>query len=162
MEVNRKLERLEERFMAEEITLDLYQKYGILYKEELTKLEEAHNESGKRVSNLEKCLDVAFEMAGNLHRMWDLLTFKDRVIMQKVVFPEGIWYDKKINRCRTKEVNFVIRYFSQLSKDVAEIKSGDSNLIFEIPALVGTTDEISKQLLDDIEVLANLEPHLNI
>ncbi len=139
LDANRKIQRLEERFMAEEITLDLYQKYGSLYKEELRKLEEAHNESGKRVSNLEKCVDVAFEMACNLHKMWDILTFKDRVIMQKVVFPEGIWYDKKINRCRTKEVNFVIRYFSQLSKDIAEIKSGDSNFIFEIPALVGTT-----------------------
>ena len=91
------------------------------------------------MSNLEKCIDVAFEMAGNLHQMWDVLTFKDRVIMQKVVFPQGIQYDKKINRCRTKEINFVIRYFSQLSKDAAEIKSGDSNIIFEIPALVGTT-----------------------
>ena len=139
LDANRKIQRLEERFMAEEITLDLYQKYGSLYKEELRKLEEAHNESGKRVSNLEKCVDVAFEMACNLHKMWDILTFKDRVIMQKVVFPEGIWYDKKINRCRTKEVNFVIRYFSQLSKDIAEIKSGDSNFIFEIPALVGDT-----------------------
>lgn len=136
MDANRKIERLEERFMAEEITLDLYQKYGKLYKEELTKLEEAYNESGKRVSNLEKCIEIAFEMACNLHKMWDILTFKDRVIMQKVVFPEGISYDKKINRCRTKEVNYVIRFFSQLSKDAAEIKSGDSNMIFEIPALV--------------------------
>jgi hypothetical protein len=125
-------------------------------------MEDAYNESGKRVSNLEKCVDVALEMAENLHRMWDVLTFKDRVIMQRVIFPEGIQYDKKNNRCRTKEVNFFIRYFSQLSKDAAEIKSGDSNFIFEIPALVGTTDEISKQLLDDIEVLANLEPYLNI
>ena len=99
-------------------------------------VEEAYNESGKRVSNLEKCIDVALEMAGNLHRMWDVLTFKDRVIMQRVVFPEGIQYDKKNNRCRTKEVNFFIRYFSHLSKDEAEIKSGDSNFIFEIPALV--------------------------
>jgi len=49
---------------------------------------------------------------------------------------EGL-FDKKNNRCRTKEVNFVIRYFSQLSKDAAEIKSGDSNYIFEIPAFVG-------------------------
>jgi hypothetical protein len=91
------------------------------------------------VSNLEKCVDVALEMAGNLHRMWEVLTFKDRVIMQRVVFPEGIQYDKKTNRCRTKEVNFFIRYFSQLSEDAAEIKSGDSNFIFEIPRLGGPT-----------------------
>ena len=139
IEVNRKLQRLDERFMVEEISPDLYQKYGNLYREELKKLEEAHNETGKRVSNLEKCIDVAFEMASNLHKMWDILTFKDRVIMQKVIFPKGITYDKKINRCRTKEVNFFIRYFSQLSEDAAEIKSGDSNFIFEIPALVGDT-----------------------
>ncbi len=139
MEINSKLKRLEERFMIEEITLDLYQRYGNTYREELKKMEDAYNESGKRVSNLEKCVDVALEMAGNLHRMWEVLTFKDRVIMQRVVFPEGIQYDKKTNRCRTKEVNFFIRYFSQLSKDAAEIKNGDSNFIFEIPALVGTT-----------------------
>lgn len=139
MESNRKIQRIEERFMEEQITLDLYQKYGNLYKEELKKLEDAHSETGKRVSNLEKCIDVAFEMACNLHKMWDVLTFKDRVIMQKAIFPEGIQYDKKINRCRTKEINFVIRYISQLSKDAGEIKSGDSNIIFEIPALVGAT-----------------------
>ncbi len=100
-EMNNKLKRLEERFMIEEITLELYQKYGNLYREELKKMEDAYNESGKRVSNLEKCIDVAFEMAGNLHRMWDLLTFKDRVIMQRVVFPQGIQYDKK-NRIKSK------------------------------------------------------------
>ena len=59
--------------------------------------------------------------------------------MQRVIFPEGIQYDKKNNGCLTKEVNFVIRYFSQLFEDAAEIKSGDSNFIFEIPALVGDT-----------------------
>jgi hypothetical protein len=44
VEVTRKLERLEVRFMEEEITLELYQKYGSLYKEELKKLEEAYCE----------------------------------------------------------------------------------------------------------------------
>ena len=29
-------------------------------------------------------------------------------------------------------------------------------------ALVGTTDEISNHLLEDMQVLANLEPYLNI
>lgn len=37
-------------------------------KEKMKKLEDAYNESGKRVSNLGKCIDIAFEMTGNLHR----------------------------------------------------------------------------------------------
>lgn len=139
LELNRKIERLEVRFMGEEVPIDLYQKYLALYKEDLKKLEDAYNSSGKRVSNLDKCIDIAFEMAENLHKMWDILAFKDKVILQKALFPQGISYDKKTNRCRTKEVNFVIRYFAQLSRDVAEIKSGDSNFTFEIPALVGDT-----------------------
>ncbi len=124
--------------MKEEITLDLYQKYGVIYKDEKKALEDALQKSGKRVSNLEKCLDVAFEMAGNLHRMWELLPYKDKSILQKVLFPEGIRYSKKTNKCRTTEVNYVFGYFAQLARDVAKIKSGESKLIFDFPALVGT------------------------
>lgn len=137
MEVTRKLERLEVRFMEEEITLELYQKYGSLYKEELKKLEEAYCESGKRVSNLEKCIDIAFEMACNLHKMWEILTFKDKVLLQKALFPQGIKYCKKTDRCRTPEVNYLIGYLAQLSQDLRQIKNGESKMKFEIPHLVG-------------------------
>ena len=139
MELTRKLERLEVRFMEEEITLELYQKYGSLYKEELKKLEEAYCESGKRVSNLEKCIDIAFEMACNLHKMWEILTFKDKVLLQKALFPQGIKYCKKTDRCRTPEVNFLIGYLSQLSQDLGQIKNGESKMKFEFPVLVGDT-----------------------
>ncbi len=136
MEVTRKLERLEVRFMEEVITLELYQKYGSLYKEELKKLEEAYCESGKRVSNLEKCIDIAFEMACNLHKMWEILTFKDKVLLQKALFPQGIKYCKKTDRCRTPEVNYLIGYMAQLSQDLGQIKNGESKIKFEFPVLV--------------------------
>lgn len=66
-------------------------------------------------------------------------------------------YDKKNNRCRTKEVNFFIRYFSQLSKDAAEIKSGDSNMIFEIPALVEATMPESNEIIKDLAKIQHVK-----
>jgi hypothetical protein len=45
---------------------------------------------------------------------------------------------------------FLYRYFSPLSEDAAEIKNGDSNFIFEIPAFVApsgeTTNKFNKHL----------------
>jgi hypothetical protein len=43
---------------------------------------------------------------------------------------------KKINQCRTTKVNSVFTYIAHLVRDMAEIKMGDSKLLFEIPHLV--------------------------
>ena len=88
--------------------------------------------------------------------------FKDKRIFQNMVFPEGIQYDKKTNRCRTKEVNFFIRHFSQLSKDAAEIKSGDSNFIFEIPALVGFIGLNPNEILEELRKLNGFLKKVNV
>jgi hypothetical protein len=57
------------------------------------------------------------------------------------------------NISRTKEENFFIRYFSQLSKDAAEIKSGDSNMIFKIPALVASSGETANKFNEHLELI---------
>jgi hypothetical protein len=88
------------------------------------------------VSNLEKCIDIAFEMACSLHKIWEILTFKDKVLLQKALFPQGIKYCKKTDRCRTPEVNYLIGYLSQLSEDLGQIKNGESKMKFEFPVLV--------------------------
>ncbi len=136
LEVQKKIDRLEERLILEEITLDLYNKYLPKYKLEIIDLERALLKTTKRVSNLEDGVNKVMELCANLPKMWGLLPYKDKQIFQNLIFPEGFTYSKKTGECRTKKINSVFLYIAQLMRDVAKIKMGESKIIFDIPHLV--------------------------
>ena len=92
--------------------------------------------SQKRVSNLENCVNIIMDFAANLPKAWGLMAYKDKQLLQFLLFPEGIRYSKKINQCRTTKVNSVFTYIAHLVRDMAEIKKGDTKLLFDIPHLV--------------------------
>lgn len=137
VEVNKKLERLEERLILEEINFELYTKYSEKFKLEKVEMEMGLLKTVKRVSNLQDCVKKALEFCSKLPTVWRLLPYKDKQIFQNLLFPEGICYNKKKGECRTTKINSVFLYIAQLAKDVAEIKKGMSKLIFDIPHLVG-------------------------
>ncbi len=132
-EIQKKIERLEERLILEEITIDLYNKYVSKFKSEIQDLELAMLNSTNRVSNLADGVKKVMELCGNLSKMWHLLPYKDKQIFQNLLFPDGILYSKKTGLCRTTKINSVFLYVAQLVRDVAKIKMGDTKLIFDIP-----------------------------
>jgi len=70
-----------------------------------------------------------------------------------MLFPEGIFYDKKKDRVRTSRVNSVFFYFVELARFLKEKKSGRNNLKIVSPALVEVTgiEPVSKH---DIQKLS--------
>jgi hypothetical protein len=62
-EINKKIERLEERFIEEEINPDLYSKYAEKYRIERKEIEANLLKASKQVSNLEECVDIAIGFA---------------------------------------------------------------------------------------------------
>ncbi len=138
-ELEKKLERLEERLILEEINFDLFNKYSEKFKTERIELEKNYLKSEKRVSNLEQCVNVVMDFASKLPSSWSLMAYKDKQLLQFLLFPDGIRYNKKNNECRTTKINSVFSYIAQLAKDVAEIKVGDIKLLFDIPHLVVPT-----------------------
>ncbi len=136
IEINKKMERLEERLILEEINLDLYNKYIPKYKLEIVELERSMLKSNKQVSNLEEWVNKALDFCGKLPTVWHLLPYKDKQIFQNLIFPEGFTYNKKTGESRTTKINSVFLYIAQLMRDVAKIKMGESKLIFDIPHLV--------------------------
>ena len=136
MEIEKKLERLEERLINEELTLEIFNKFTEKLKQERLDLEKNLVKTQKRVSNLENCVNIIMDFAANLPKAWGLMAYKDKQLLQFLLFPEGIRYSKKINQCRTTKVNSVFTYIAHLVRDMAEIKMGDSKLLFEIPHLV--------------------------
>ena len=48
-----------------------------------------------KLSNLDKLLDLAAEISSNLLDMWDKQDYDKKVIIQNMLFPEGIRYNRK-------------------------------------------------------------------
>ena len=92
--------------------------------------------SGNEVSNLEKYVNLAMRLSAKLPTVCRLTPFKEKSLLQNVLFPDGIFYNKKKDQCRTTKINSVIRYFSLLTGDWEAKKIGESKFFFDFPDCV--------------------------
>jgi site-specific DNA recombinase len=138
-ELNKKLNRLEERFIEEEITKEMYLKYSEKTKEEKREIEMELAKSNNRCSNLENIVDGALEFATKFKPLWDLGDYWQKQKLQYMLFPDGIYYDKKNDTVRTARVNSVYSCFAELARVSAKKKSGRNNLKVVSPAFVEVT-----------------------
>ena len=88
------------------------------------------------MSNLEKSLDVVLGYAGKLNTMWDSADYIQKQQLQKLIFPEGIYYSKKKDVCRTGRVNAVFLCMSQLAGVLEGNKKGETSFETNFPVLV--------------------------
>lgn len=127
-EVNSKLGRLEERFIDEEINADLYHKYHAKYLEEKQELEKELYITTKEVSNLDKCIELAVNFASRMRLKWLSGDYVVKQQIQFLVFPEGIYYDRKTDGCRTTRINNVFLYLAYLQQIMTKKKRGIPDL----------------------------------
>lgn len=116
-ELNKKIERLEERFIEEELTADLYNKYMAKYNEELNDIETAIAKASQ-VSNLQECVNLAVDFAVNIPKKWVLADYFTKQRIQNLLFPSGILYNKETDGCRTERVNSVFLYLAHCKQIV--------------------------------------------
>jgi site-specific DNA recombinase len=148
-EVEKKLGRLEERFIEEDINRDMYAKYSERYKAERTEIMAQIQKSGAGVSNLDKCIDKAIDYAAKLTPLWEHSDYAGKQMLQNLVFPEGMYYDRKNDGCRTPKVNGVFHYISTLAGVAGHEKSGstvDENNSAALVELAGV-EPASKHIL---------------
>jgi site-specific DNA recombinase len=135
-EVDKKLLRLEERFMEEEIDKAMYAKYSERYKAERTEILVLMQKTETGVSNLDNCIKKAIDYAAKLTSMWENSDYAGKQVLQNLVFPDGIYYNRKNEGCRTPKVNGVFRYISTAAGVIANKKSGRLNSNDDTAALV--------------------------
>ena len=138
-ELYSKLERLEERFIEEEISKEMFHKYQEKYRQEINTLEQEISKGGNGVSNLNKCIDNAIRMALNLQELWGASDYYGKQKLQRLIFPQGISYNKKNNQCRTQRINWVFLYIANINRAFRKEKSGTLNKFLDDAALVGAT-----------------------
>lgn len=126
-EINGKLARLKERFVLhEEISRDDYEEFSEKLRAEkqaiLGELEQTNIKSTNLLKDIEECVQIC----RNLAAMWVKGDYRDRQRVQKLAFPEGMYYSKKTDTVRTPRINEVIRVSSELSKILGQKKTGES------------------------------------
>jgi site-specific DNA recombinase len=122
-ELQKKMDRLEERLMAEEIPSELYYKYVAKYSGEK---EEVEVELSKtlEVSNLDGCVDTAIDLAINLPKRWLAGDYNIKQRLQNLIFPEGISYSRETDQCRTTRINYMFLYLAYLKQVTLKMKRG--------------------------------------
>tara|TARA_B110000046_G_scaffold173695_1_gene196532 strand:+ start:58 stop:627 length:570 start_codon:yes stop_codon:yes gene_type:complete len=105
--IEKKLARLEERFVFEEINAAQQEKFKSKLTQERKEKLMFSEKVGFDLSNLEKALDIALRKAPKLSSMSTNGNLAEKRKIQKMVFPDGIEYDRKNDEYRTFISNFI-------------------------------------------------------
>ena len=115
---------LEDRFINEEIPLDLYKKYNEKYNLEEQALKQEMGNYLEISSNLEIAVKKGLKIAQNIGQVWVSSDFDNKTKIQKLVFPEGIAYDRQKNEFRTFRVNTIFSLIADVARVSEQKKIG--------------------------------------
>lgn len=135
-QLKQKLEGVEERFVTGEIDQVLYTKYRDKFRENIRQIESELDSSKNQLSNLQKSAQNCLELALKLPSTWKNANFNRKQRIQKIVFPEGIYYDRKKDDYRTSRINLLFSAIPYLTGLVDAYKNGDSDILAKIPTWV--------------------------
>lgn len=114
-DLSHNLERLEERFILEEITGELYQKYKAKFEKEKDEIEAQISKSKIEMSKLDDYINYTLNLSLNLRKMWQQGDYTQRQELQNTFFPKGITYNRQKDECRSIETNEFLEEVSDLS-----------------------------------------------
>ena len=111
-----KIEALEERYAIGEIDKELFTKFSTKYRTEKMDLSTEIDSLSFENSNLEKCVEKYAQLLTKLPILWASNSYKGKLELQELLFPEGIVYDREISNYRTPKINEAIFAMAQLAK----------------------------------------------
>lgn len=138
-ELNTKIQRLEERFLAEDIDKEFYQKYREEYKTELSSILEKSHDTQNKLSNLENVLKTYLERSQNINKIWHSGSITDKQQLVNSLFKGEIYYNVQNDNYRTTHTNPIISYFAQGARILESSKTKNALHIAEHSPLVAPT-----------------------
>jgi site-specific DNA recombinase len=124
------------QFVTGEIDQSLYSKFREKFRFRIHQIESELDNSHNQLSNLEKAVEKCVELSQNLSETWRNSNFSSKKRLQNLLFPEGIFYNRKNDDYRTSRINLLFSTIPYLSGLLERYKNGDSELFNEIPTWV--------------------------
>lgn len=137
--LERKLKELKIRYGMGDIDKETHDLTRDHITEQIANLNKELNRMAPKISNLEKLISSAVEKASKLSTEWGLSNLEEKRRMQKVLFPDGIYYDVKKHQYLTKDVNEFLVLTSLYSKEFGANKKWDLQNNIEGPCSVAET-----------------------
>jgi len=122
--LEKRIKRLGERLIEEEITSDLYKEYLAKFKDEKKNIEDILKKLSFSASNLSDQIENALNKTMNIADYWSKSSYNTKQRIQRVVYPDGIMYDAKNKQCRTVRVNKVLELIASISAQIEAKKEG--------------------------------------
>ena len=120
-----KLDRLEERYVFEEINKSQYDKFRTKLLTEVSEKKKNLTHNTFDSSNLKKAIDRALKYALNLPLLWSSGDIETKRKLQYMVFPDGLGYDFNNKRVQTFRVNSIFAQIACLSDKLGANKNGN-------------------------------------
>ncbi len=135
-ELEQKIENLDERFIEGKIKDELYEKFAQKFSNEKEELERCLQPTILNTSNLENYIEMATTRVTEPASLWLSSDYAGKQRLQSRIFPEGIYYNKKIDQPRTSKLNAMFSLVAGLAGISEKQETRPSELIFKKSGLV--------------------------
>ncbi len=124
-ELNKKIEKIEERFALGEINKEMHKKFTTKFEQERAEIKGEINKSSINFSNLKKPLNFALKIRSNPLLLWGSSNYDKKKVFQNLLFPEGIYYNRDLDQSRTTRINSFFSLIASISRDLEGNKKRD-------------------------------------
>jgi site-specific DNA recombinase len=117
-ELQNKVDTIEEKyFVGGEMNKETYDKFATRYATEKFEISKQMENCSVSSSNHKTTIKKALDFSCNLLKIWQMGSVGVKEKLQKLLFPEGLAYDKEIGAFRTNTINSLIAVIARLSGD---------------------------------------------
>ena len=116
---------MEEKFILGDITKEQFEKYTEKYQQELKPLSKNMRLTEINGSNFEFAIDKCLNLAENIGQTWVSASFENKLNLQRLIFREGMVYNKKDGVVRTVKTNSLFAAIDPLQRFIEEKEKGN-------------------------------------
>lgn len=135
-EIENKIKKVQVRLGLGEISKEIYDTTIGALQTELYKINTQLNSYSKKLSNIDKIANSISTTSCKLAGLWNNGNYQDKVKLQKLVFPEGVLWDKVNESFRTLKINRVFDVIHSLTDNYNDKKERSDNEIYPLSHLV--------------------------
>ena len=136
-EVDKYLATIEEdHWVVKSLDKVRYENFRAKYSEKKEKILRDLSDCTVSISNLEDELEKLLLICENINEIWTSAKYADKEIIQNLIFPSGLVYDRENNTFRTEEINEVFSLIARQMEVLEGNKKGFTPLDWDKSALV--------------------------
>lgn len=135
-ELKKKIESAEENLVTGVIDRKMFDKFSSKFNTEIVELENQLAKFNRGSSNLEKCLNTVVRFCRKPLLWWENAQVGEKMILQNLLFPSGIIYDRKNDQVLTERINSFFAPIPELVGVLRGNKNGENTILSTFPVRV--------------------------